>query len=211
MVETRAKTSHRISFALGVILCCGCTAVALVGCSEEDQPTGKGDPFSGQGSFDYENTLVFKRSSGTEIDFSTGFYCYCDEWESSNVPDWTFHVIAGFDPGGHTVGDPGWRLKIVVADVTLDEPINLPVNFIWDQPEHGSLFILDPPNELSSAADDCSGSITIHRLICGNDGGIEFSIDAVIGSEFHGGGSVTVTGSFVAPHTGGPVLSELPR
>ena len=175
-------------------------AACLSACSEDTQPAGQGT----REPFDYENTLVFDGSSGGTIDFLSDYYCYCDEWESSNVTDYTFHVMGGFHPDSVAAGSPVWWLKVVVDDVVPGEPIDFPNVFIWDQPKDADLFIYDPPGEYSSSADGSSGQITIHRLDCGHGGGIEFSINAVIDSEFHDGGTVTVTGTFVAPLTGPP-------
>jgi hypothetical protein len=175
-------------------------AAGLSACSEETEPVGQGS----LGSFDYENTLVFVHSSGDTIRMLTGLFSYCDEWEPSNVPDYTFHVFAGFDPDSMATSQQWWWLKVVVGDVIVDEPVDFPNNFIWDQPKDADLFIVDIPGEFSSSTDESSGHITIHRLSCSSRGGIEFSIDAVIDSEFHDGGTVTVTGTFVAPVAGKP-------
>ena len=75
-----------------------------------------------------------------------------------------------------------------------------PNTFIFDQPRNADLFLFDPSNELSTQADGSSGSITFQQLNCatGNNGVVEFTINAVIGSEFGDGPSVTASGSLKA-------------
>jgi len=186
---------------LTVVFCFTGLTVFLAGCSEDERPAGTASDIE---PFDYENTLVFQRADATELVLLPFLFCYCDEWEDSTIPEWSFHIMAGINPAGVTATDQIWRMKVVVKDVTADEAIVLPNNFIWDQPKYADLFIYDPANELSSQSVRSSGSITIHRLNCGPGGGIDFSIDAVIGSEFGSGSSITVTGKLVSPLTGPP-------
>ena len=89
--------------------------------------------------------------------------------------------------------------KAVVADVTLGQPLTFPNLFIGDQPKDVDIFILDPPSELSTSALDASGSVTFHELPCAGATGVDFSIDAVLGSELHNEPSVRVTGTFGGP------------
>ena len=186
---------------LTVVVCLTGLMVFLAGCSEDEQPTGT---TSNLAPFESENTLVFERADASRLDINSFLFCYCDEWEDTNVPEWTFQIMTGFDPAGNFGKDPVWRLKVVVKDVKVDEAIPFPNNFVWDQPINADLFIFDPDNELSSQSVRSSGSITIHRLSCAPGGGIDFSIDAVIGSEYHDGSSITVTGKFVSPLTAPP-------
>ena len=53
-------------------------------------------------------------------------------------------------------------------------------------------------NELSSDADASSGTVTVELMECGPPVSIRVTIDAVIGSEFHLGPPVAVTGTFRA-------------
>jgi hypothetical protein len=106
----------------------------------------------------------------------------------------SLHVLAG----GPTAATPHWHLRAVVDDVTPGVAVPFPSDFIWDQPEGVDVFVFDPPNELSTLTQGSSGAITFQQLQCGSGGVVEFSIDAVIGSEFGNGPPITMTGSFRA-------------
>lgn len=58
------------------------------------------------------------------------------------------------------------------------------------------VFINDGDNELSTAESESSGSITFQEVSCERGGAVRFAIDAVVGSEFGGGPTMRVTGSF---------------
>ena len=101
--------------------------------------------------------------------------------------------------GGPGVGSPSWHLRGVLADIVVGEAIGFPNRFVSDEPKDVDVFVLDPPNELSTQDDRSSGTITFHELECGANGKVRFSIDTVIGSEFWDGDSITLTGTFSAP------------
>ena len=100
------------------------------------------------------------------------------------------------------VEHPLEHLRAVVADVVIGQPLAFPNSFVFDLPKDVDLFVADssddPPNDLSSQDGRSSGFITFQKLQCGSGGEVQFSIDAVIGSEFHDGPSVSVTGAFRA-------------
>jgi hypothetical protein len=111
------------------------------------------------------------------------------------VPATSVHVLVGGAPSG-------WKVTAVRADVVIGQPIAFPNTFIWDDPHGADMFILDPPNELSTQSSDSSGQITFTALDCSNGGTVAFTIDAVVGSEFGNLPAVSVSGSFsgrVAP------------
>ena len=64
------------------------------------------------------------------------------------------------------------------------------------------MFLLDPPNELATNTEESSGFIVFHSLPCLKGRTVDFSIDAVLGSEFGDMPSVTVIGRFTAEETG---------
>lgn len=136
-----------------------------------------------------ENDLVFERADGTAITFSDETHVWCGPWETGEVPVQSVHVLVGGAP-------TGWKLTAVRADVMVGQPVTLPNTFIWDDPDGADMFILDPPNELSTQSDDSSGSITFTELDCSAGGTVAFTIDAIVGSEFGDLPSVSVAGSF---------------
>ena len=141
-----------------------------------------------------ESTLVFERPNGSRVHFAREPVAWCGPWEEGEVPVETVHVRVR--PAA--AGQPWWMLRAVVRDVKAGEPLAFPNSYVWDQPGKADLFVLDPPNELSTQQRS-SGSITFQKLDCGAGGEVRFSIDAVVGSELHGGPPLTARGSFRAP------------
>ena len=141
-----------------------------------------------------DNSLVFTRADSSTISFRENalLYVWCGPWEDGLVDTASVQVLFG----GPTSGDPNWRLRGVTANILVGQPMAFPNPFIWDQPAGVDLFIGDPPNELSTQEGSSSGSITFQRLSCATGGEVQFTIDAVVGSEFGGGPSVRVTGGF---------------
>jgi hypothetical protein len=88
---------------------------------------------------------------------------------------------------------------VVVDDVTIGEQMSFPNSFVWDQPTGVAVFVSDPPNECSTAELDAGGYVVFQRFDCGDAGQLQFSIDAVLGSEYGDGPPITVRGTFKAP------------
>jgi len=162
----------------------------LVGCGDN----GTVNPSDGT-----NNLLVFTRENGSEVEFSAAAktYVWCGPWEHDQVPAPSLHVFFG-----SSVPIGGWELKAVVADIEIGDTLRFPNYFIWDQPDSVHLFLLDPPNELATDTEESSGFIVFHHLPCPDGTTVDFSIDAVIGSEYGDMPSVTVRGRFTAEVTG---------
>lgn len=157
-------------------------------CSESN-PSGAGGGGGGA-----QISLVFTRADQSVVAFSSAavLFVWCGPWEEGTIPTESLKIIFG----GPGAGDPIFRARVVVADVAIGVPLAFPNNFVFDEPKDADLFLFDPSNELSTQDDESSGSITFQKLDCGSGGEVQFSIDAVIGSEFGGGPTVSVTGSF---------------
>jgi len=141
-----------------------------------------------------ENELVFTREDTSEIAFpsSAEAFVWCEDWEAETVEVPALHIWFGStDPE-----EPYWSIRAVVADIELDQPLSFPIIFVWDQPEGVEMFLNDPPNELSSGQSESSGTITFHVLPCPGGNTVEFTIDAVLGSELGDLSPVAVTGYF---------------
>jgi hypothetical protein len=161
----------------------------LLSCDEDDPPAS--DPV--------QNDLVFTRDDQSQMSFSSDaeLFVWCGPWEEGKFPIDTPSLQVFF--GDIAQPEAGWYLRAVVADVTVGEPLLFPNFFIFDQPKDVSIFVFDSPNELSTSEDESSGSIVFQQFDCGSGGEVEFTIDAVIGSEFSDGTPVHVTGTFRAP------------
>jgi hypothetical protein len=145
-----------------------------------------------------ENNLVFTRADTTRIAFGNGrFFVWCGPWEEGAIDTASIQIVfASTEPDPNS---PYWWLRVVAADVVLGEEIAFPNTFVFDVPRNADLFLSDPPNELSSATEESSGGITFQRLDCGEEGAVEFTIDAVLGSEYSDQPPVRIQGSFRAP------------
>lgn len=154
-----------------------------------------------------EDNLTFVRQNGSALEFPDGLdvYAWCGPWETDFVPDPSIHVFYG---SGST--DVPWMILLaVLEDVTLGVPLAFPNDFLWDAPTGASLYVGDPVggwNEASSQQAESAGQITFTQLECGDGGVVEFSVDAKLGSEFHMGPTITVTGTFRASLTGPPAV-----
>jgi len=168
-------------FALGMV---------LFGC-EEDKTVNP--------PVETSNQLVFTRENGSEIEFTAPVKTYvcCGPWEQDQVHDSSLHVWFA-----SSTSENGWMLKAVVGDVEIGDTLYFPNFFIWDQPDSVHMFLLDPPNELATNTEESSGYIVFHSLPCPVGRTVDFSINAVLGSEYHDMPSVTVHGRFIAEETG---------
>jgi hypothetical protein len=159
-----------------------CAVLLFSSCG--DSPTGPGP---------VENSLVFTRANQSRISFPglALLFVWCGPWDDV-VATPSLQIVLAAATGG-----PYWHLQAVVSDVTVGKPLTFPN--ISVQPKNVDIFVLDPPNELSTSTDESSGSITFQKLNCGSGGEVQFSINATIGSEFGDGPPITVAGNFRAP------------
>lgn len=138
------------------------------------------------------NTVVFTRDNQTRVNFVSGakLYVWCGAWEPGAVATPSVHIAFG----GPASDAPFWRLSAVVSDITLGQPLSFPNTFVFDQPRRADLYVYDPTNELSTQSAGSSGAVIFQALSCVDGGRVEFAIDAVAGSEFSGGPSVSASG-----------------
>jgi hypothetical protein len=148
-------------------------------------------------AFTSANNITITRADGGRISFAPNVWAWCGAWEDGVVVEPTAHVLVGSAASR-------WEFRVVQRDVVLGRTMSFPNTFIWDQPRGADMFVHDPPNELSTQGDESSGAVIIDRLDCRPGGGISFTIDAVVASEFGNGPPVTVTGNFTSPLTRRP-------
>jgi hypothetical protein len=143
-----------------------------------------------------ENTLVFTREDSTEVVFpsSAVTYVWCGEWEEWDSDVGLPALRIAF--GSRNVEEPNWYLEAALADIELDQPISFPATTSGNEPRRVLLFLNDGPNELSSFEGESGGTITFHALPFPGGGTVEFTIDAVLGSEYGNGPPVAVNGYF---------------
>lgn len=158
------------------------------GCSEEEESPSS-PPFQG-----VENNLVFKRTDSSEIEFGENTLVWIGFWENTVKVEALHIVVSDASPPSGPIRY--WRLKAVIDDIVIGEKLEFPNNYIWNDPDGVLLFVYDEPNELSTQEEESRGWITFHKLRTGGSGEVSFSIDAVVGSEYHDGDSCSVQGTF---------------
>jgi hypothetical protein len=146
-----------------------------------------------------DDQLVFTREDGSEINFSISAKTsvWCGPWESEIVPTPTLHVWYG-----SSIQTSGWMLRAVLGDVEIGDTLRFPNYFVWDEPDSVHMFLLDPPNELATDTEESFGFIVFHELPCPDGTTVDFSIDAILSSEYGDMPSVKVRGRFIADLTG---------
>lgn len=87
-------------------------------------------------------------------------------------------------------------MSAVRRDVQIGQAIEFPNDFVWNKPHGAQLFAFDAPIEVSSAEEESSGSIVFSRLSCQLGGVVEFTVQAVLGSELFDGKFVQVSGTY---------------
>lgn len=135
-----------------------------------------------------EAPLVFERPDGSEIRFNGAPRVWCGPWDET-VARRSVHVSL-------RNAKRGWELSAVRRDIEVGRPIGFPNEFVYTRPRRAQLFVFDGPIEASSAEEESSGSMVFSRLSCKLGGVVEFSIDAVLGSELFGGKPVRVSGTY---------------
>ena len=140
------------------------------------------------------NDLVFRRADGSQIQFGASTFIWCGPWDEGGVSVEALRIVVG-GPQGQSY----WDLRAVISDVSIGTQLAFPNEYIWDEPKDADLFTYDPPNECSTQDGRSSGHIVFQELSCGAGGTVRFSIDAVVGSEFGNGPSITVQGDFQGP------------
>jgi hypothetical protein len=138
-----------------------------------------------------EAELVFEHPDGSPIQFKGAPRAWCGPWDLE-VPRKSVHVELRNRHGG-------WEMLAVRRDVKVGRPIEFPNSFVDTKPRKSFLFVGvlgKSPIEASSAEEEGSGSMMFSHLDCDPGGLVEFSVEAVLGSELFGGESVKVSGTY---------------
>lgn len=186
----------RIHPVVALLICLAATIVTatiLIGCGEDgstNPPDGSKDP------------LVFTREDSSVVEFSSSVetYIWCGDWSAEEVPVASLHVWVGTPTQRQTY----WYLRAVLSDVAIGAPMPFPNYFIWNEPDSVSIFLFDPPNELATDTEESSGTIVFHQLPCPTGTSVDFTLDAVMGSEYGDLPTVAVRGRFEGQITGAP-------
>jgi hypothetical protein len=135
-----------------------------------------------------EAGLVFKRPGGSAIPFTGTLRAWCGPWDDE-VARPSVHVEL-------RNARRGWELSAVRHDLEVSRRINFPNEFVSKRPRGVLLFVAASAIEASTAEEESSGSLVFSRVSCRLGGVVEFSIDALLGSELFNGKSVRVSGTY---------------
>ena len=143
--------------------------------------------------------LVFERADGSTIEMPGRPLVWCGPWNDS-IPDHALHVAAI----GGVERHPGekwctyWHLWAIPDQIDGQVAVGFPGNYTYDDPSGVVVFVGDSKtkNESSSTGQDSSGQIVFAEASCEVGAPIEFTIDAVIDSEFSDGEVITAKGTF---------------
>lgn len=135
-----------------------------------------------------EAGLVFKRPDGSAIRFMGTPRAWCGSWDDE-VARPSIHV--GLRSAGRS-----WELSAVRRDLEVDRRIDFPNDFVSKRPRGALLFVADGAIETSTAEEESSGSMVFSQVSCRLGGLVEFSIDALLGSELFNGKAVRVSGTY---------------
>lgn len=132
--------------------------------------------------------LSFERPDGSKIRSGAPPRVWCGPWDDQSARR-TIHVMAR---GARR----GWEVSAVRRDLAIGRPIEFPNAFVSTKPRGAQIFAYSGAIEASSAEEESSGSIVFSQVSCRLGGTVEFSVEAVLGSELFGGKPVRVSGTF---------------
>jgi hypothetical protein len=149
-----------------------------------------------------EDSLVFRRLDGSVIEMGDSTLHCCGLYDPGWANEHAIRVMY-WDP---TVQKNSWSMTILTGATVPGSVHTLPIHVVAPHKVPAVLLFVHG-GEYSSEMDDASGSITLHSFECAaSTMSVDFSVDAVLDSEYHDGGQITVQGRFraVFPRTACP-------
>jgi hypothetical protein len=182
-----------LSILFGLVLAaCGADGQDSQGSPQETAPTQP--PASLPPA---QNRLVFRRVDGSEIEMPGRPIAWCGP---DDVRPGTVLQVAAIDGVKRTSDEwfSYWYVWAVPEDVEEGESISFPLPRAWDDERGVQIFVGDSvtENEASTSGEDSSGQISFSQASCEIGAPIEFTVDAVIDSEFFDGDPVRAEGTF---------------
>jgi len=143
-----------------------------------------------------ESSLVFQRADSTFVAMGETPLVCCGLYDPGFVNERAMRITF-FDPAGQK---SGWQFLILIDRAQAGATTTLPTVVVAPaKVEYVSMFVSDPPNELASDTSESSGTIVLHSFSCTDTAmSLDFTVDAVLGSEFSDGPQMRVTGTFRA-------------
>jgi hypothetical protein len=166
------------------------TAAILVACTRDENPNAPGPATV------VADSLEFSRADSTVVEMGTTPLVCCGLYDPSFVNERAIRIVL-YDPANQK---PGWQILILLDRAQAGAITTLPTTPVApSKVPYVSMFAADIGNELSSDVEESSGTITVHSFSCGSTTiEIDFSVDAILGSEFGDGPAMAVKGTFRA-------------
>ncbi len=166
------------------LLFLGALLIVVPGCGDDDP--------AGPTANDIQNQIVFTRPDSSKITMGTEYAICCGIWEAGFIDKNTLKIFF-FDPSSQK---SFWKLFLIVDEIQAGETYSFPTDV--SSPLKMFAFDTSDQNELSSDDDASTGTVTVEVMACGPPLEVRVTIDAVLGSEFHLGPPVAVSGEFRA-------------
>jgi len=170
------------------------TTALVLACGEDHTPNRPGSVTTA-----VRDSLTFTRADTMNVgpvEMGSSPLVCCGLYDPSFVNERAMRIVM-YDPANQKAG---WQILILIDRAQQGETVTLPTTVVApSKVERISMFVADIPtgNELSSESEGSTGTITVHSFRCTATAiQIRFSVDAVLGSEFWDGPSMTVHGSF---------------
>lgn len=163
----------------------------MVGCKKDHKPTAP-EPVTTV----VVDSLAFMRADSTVLAMGTTPLVCCGLYDPSFVNERAMRIVM-FDPANQK---PGWQILILIDRAQAGAVTTLPTAVVApSKVPYVSMFVADFGNDLSSDTAGSSGTITVHSFSCNSTAmQLDFSVDAILGSEFGGAPSMFVKGTFQA-------------
>jgi hypothetical protein len=143
------------------------------------------------------DSLVFTRADSTVLTMGATPLVCCGLYDPSFVNERAMRIVFYDDPANQL---PGWQILILIDRAQAGDTTTLPTAVVPpSRVPYVSMFVADIGNDLSSDTEESSGTITVHSFSCSATTiQVDFSVDAVLGSEYAGGPAMRVQGTFRA-------------
>lgn len=168
-------------------------AALSLGCGKEEHGLIPPETFPGTS---VSNSLVFKGADSLVVTMgTTPFYC-CGRYDPSFVNERAMRIVL-YDPANQNAS---WQILILIDRAQPGATTTLPTAVVApSKAPYVSMFVSSRGGEWSSDVEESSGAIVVHSFRCSATTiQVDFSVDAVLGSELAGGSSMRVQGTFQA-------------
>ncbi|HEX7076869.1 MAG TPA: hypothetical protein VF363_00435 [Candidatus Eisenbacteria bacterium] len=142
------------------------------------------------------NTIVFQRPDSSAVAMGTTPIACCGLYDPGFVNEKAMRIVL-YDPANQ---GPGWQILILVDRAQAGVTTTLPTSVVPpSKAPYVTMFATTTAGEWSSDTEESSGTIIVHSFRCTSTTiQIDFSVDAVLGSELAGGPQMRVQGAFQA-------------